>query len=229
MKALKHLFFTLIALIPLIYIAIIWKTIPDIIPTHFNGSMQPNHYGPKSSLWSICGILAGASLLVYFLVQNINKIDPKNTGRTPPKNYRSIAIVILVFMAILNMVIILFSTGSVTPSAKGKLLTPLLGLFIAVLGLMMRNIKPSYIVGVRLPWTLHSDYNWRKTHLVTGYVWLVCGLLTAVLSLCLPSSYNHVILRTFAGIIIIIPIAYSFVLFRKEQAHPEIADQDNNN
>ncbi|MDQ2752120.1 MAG: SdpI family protein, partial [Bacteroidota bacterium] len=26
------------------------------------------------------------------------------------------------------------------------------------------NIKPNYFAGYRLPWTLESEENWRKTH-----------------------------------------------------------------
>lgn len=228
MKALKHLFFTIVALAPLIYIATIWKTIPNTIPTHFNASMKPDEYGSKSSLWFICGMLAGGSLLVYFIIQNISRIDPRHAGKPMPRNYGIIAIVVLVFMALLNMFIISSSINPDTSSAKEKLFIPMLGLFFAVMGLLIRNVKPSYFVGVRVPWTLSSNYNWRKTHLLTSNLWLICGVLAAVLSLCLPLSCEPVILLTFVGVIVVVPIAYSFILFRKEQAHPEIAEQENN-
>jgi len=37
-------------------------------------------------------------------------------------------------------------------------------LLIAGIGNLMYSIKPNYFVGIRTPWTLNSEFVWRKTH-----------------------------------------------------------------
>jgi len=51
-------------LLPIIYLAAIWSTIPDIVPTHFGLSGQANAWGGKGSLLGTVGV----SLFIYILL-----------------------------------------------------------------------------------------------------------------------------------------------------------------
>ena len=60
------------------------------------------------------------------------------------------------------------------------------GLLLCLIGNYMHTIKPNYFAGLRLPWTLNNEDNWRKTHLLAGKLWFVGGLVIAIL--CLTAS-----------------------------------------
>lgn len=55
--------------LPIIYMAAIWSTIPDIVPTHFGLSGQANAWGGKESLLGLVGI----SIFIYILLTVISK------------------------------------------------------------------------------------------------------------------------------------------------------------
>jgi len=94
------------------------------------------------------------------------------------------------------------------------------GLLFAVLGNYMYNIKPNYFAGIRLPWTLHNDENWKKTHLLGGKLMFAGGLLIAVLCLFTPLVLSMIILFAILSLIILITCIYSYKLYKKLNGHP---------
>ena len=97
-----------------------------------------------------------------------------------------------------------------------RVMFPLVGLLFAFIGNYMNNIKPNYFAGLRLPWTLSSDYNWRKTHQFASKLWFWGGLSAAILSLIFPAPWSIIIFFTIMTIIVIIPIIYSYRIFKNE-------------
>jgi len=212
-KNLINLIAILISLLPLAYLAFIWNSLPEIVPVHFDSEMKPDRMGNKSELWLVSGIMAVVSLFVFFLLNNLHRIDPKRRGTQQSATMNKLGFGLVIFLAVLNVIII--------SSAKGNMmlqnfLFPLMGLLFAFLGNYMNNIKPNYFAGIRLPWTLSDDENWRKTHHLAGKLWFAGGLLIAVISLLLPIP---LVIPIFIGIVIIlvlIPGIYSYRLFKNK-------------
>jgi len=223
-KWLQQILIILVSMLPAAYILVIWLSIPDIVPTHFNSAMEPNGYSSKSGLLAISSVLAAVSVLLYFLMEYIHKIDPKRALQDKAPIFNVLGTGLALFFTAINFVAILMSINK--GSVPKHSLDGLIGLLFVFLGVAMPKIKPNYFVGVRLPWTLSSDYNWRKTHELTGKLWLAGGILFTVLSLLLPVTATHFLVPVFIPILAGVPIVYSFILFKKEQANPDIAKQE---
>jgi uncharacterized membrane protein len=205
----------LIAIAPLVYLAAIWQSIPDIVPIHFNSRMQPDRMASKSQLWFVAILMAGVSLGSYLLLKNIHKIDPKRVGKSSPAGFARLGMVIVVFISILNLVIIIASSS---PShAPLKLMPSLISLLFAFTGNYMSSIKPNYFAGIRLPWTLNSESNWKKTHQLAGKLWFWGGLIMAVVCLFIPEQAGIPTLLATMLVLTVIPAVYSFYLFTKEK------------
>ncbi|GAC1704174.1 MAG: hypothetical protein NVS9B7_03610 [Flavisolibacter sp.] len=95
-----------IVLLPVGYLLIIWNSLSASGVLHYNLQMEPDKIGSKKELWSPVFIIADASLLSYFLLKNINKIDPKRRKPGPTGVFKMLAIGLLVFMSALNFLII---------------------------------------------------------------------------------------------------------------------------
>lgn len=210
-QATKHLLMLLIALIPFAWLAYVWPQIPEIVPTHF-GTEGPDAWGNKTSLWGLAGILSGTSIGVYFLLQFIDRIDPKRAQKESAAAFNKLAIGMIFFMMILNMITLQMSAFNRHWEAA---LLSLIGLLFAFLGNVMYSIKPNYLAGIRLPWTLSSDDNWRRTHRLAGKLWVAGGLVLAVIPFFLPLSVVALILPVVLSIVVLIPVIFSFRLYKK--------------
>ena len=201
-----------IALLPAVYLALIWNSLPPVVAVHFGADMQPDRMGDKAELWLVAGVLAVVSIAVYFLLNNLHRIDPKRKGSSSA-TFSKLAVGVVVFMAALNFIIVASAKGS---TVLHNFLFPLLGLLFAFLGNYMNHIKPNYCAGIRLPWTLSSDENWRLTHQLAGKLWFAGGMFIAVVSLFLPVTIMLPVFIGVTAVITLIPIIYSYRLFKQQ-------------
>lgn len=212
---LKHLPFIALATLPILFLVFYWNKIPTSVPTHFDAHMQPNNYSTRVEFFLVELFISALSVGVYFLLININKIDPKRAGMKQPGTFGKIASVIVLFLTAIQFITI--RMGLTEGSKNGALLVAVMGLFFAFLGNVMHSIKPNYFVGLRLPWTLSSDDNWRATHRLAGKLWFAGGLLISVLSFFGTLEFALRVMFAVMAVVVIIPIVYSFIYYKKEQ------------
>jgi uncharacterized membrane protein len=89
-----------------------------------------------------------------------------------------------------------------------------IGLIIAACGNYLPKTKQNYTVGIKLPWTLHSETNRNKTHRFAGYLWVVGGLIIVIISL-ININLLYVNIAVVA-ILVLAPIFYSYMSYKKE-------------
>jgi uncharacterized membrane protein len=90
-------------------------------------------------------------------------------------------------------------------------------LFVAV-GITMPRLGRNWMMGIRNPWTLTSESVWHKTHRMGGKVFIVLGILTALLAF-LPSATATVTLIMLVLLFVIGINAYSWRLYATEALH----------
>lgn len=204
-------------LLPFIYLAIIYASLPPMVPTHFSISGAPNDWSHKESLWLIP---AGMSLMIYLLFLILPKIDPKQKLRQQSGKFERLRFIIILFITALSCFCIYLSYKQ-NIAHIGKFLFAGIGLFFAALGNFFPTLKPNYFIGIRSPWALENETVWKKTHLIAGKLWVVAGLFLAILPFVLSNEkwMSQVFLFTTITIAII-PLGYSYLIWRKlEQEH----------
>jgi len=122
---------------------------------------------------------------------------------------------LVIFLAALN-ICVTFSTVNRSFNA-GRLLLPMISLLFVFLGNMMNTIKPNYFAGVRTPWTLEDEGNWRATHRLAGKLWFIGGILLAIATLVLPLQTGTYIFIPCIVLMAFIPMIYSYIYFKKHQ------------
>ena len=94
-------------------------------------------------------------------------------------------------------------------SGAEKILASFLGLLLVVVGNLLPKLRPNKYVGIRLPWLMHDEARWAKTHRFGGFALVLCGVAMLVCSMFsrAPAHLALVMLLATTGII----IAYSWV------------------
>ena len=211
-KWIPDLLVIILLFIPFIYLFEVYSSLPSIVPTHFGIDGKPNGYSGKSSLVWILGLVALISGGCYLLIKYLPKIDPKKTAGMASGKLRNIALAVVALMAAI-MISIVYS-GIHGIFSFSRILNPLLGIFFTIVGNLMYNIKPNYFVGVRIPWTLENEDNWRATHRVAGVLWVIGGLLITIFTLFLPAQTGESFFMGSTAILVLVPIIYTFNYFR---------------
>ncbi len=200
----------LVVALPFLYLAIVWDDLPDKVPMHWNLKGEIDRYGSKNELWILPIFM---SLLTYLIFLFVPLIDPKKQIESMGKKYHQLKNYILLFMGLMTCYMIYATT--IEKLIGTKLLFIGIGALISIVGVYMPFIKPNYFIGVRTPWTLESDQVWKATHQLTGQIWMISGVLLALIAFGIDREHFFWVFMGLIIVIAIIPILYSYLKFKE--------------
>lgn len=209
-KHTNNLILAVLILSPLVYLALVWSSLPDEVPLHFGADGQPDRWGSKSTLIYLPGLLP---LGIYLLMKVIPLIDPKNSIQKMGNKYHILSLFLVGFMTVVAFLVITLGLGksiSTLPTIPA-----LIGVLFIVLGNYMQSIKPNYFLGIRTPWTLESDVVWRKTHRLGGRLFMGGGILMVLVAFTMEGVLMFATYVSIALSISLISVIYSYVEFKK--------------
>jgi uncharacterized membrane protein len=201
----RELLLIILAVLPIIYLAINWSILPDQLPIHFDIDGVPNGYGSKL-------VFIFLPIGLYFLLLVLPFIDPRKRNYEIFSNtYFKLRIILGLFFGIINSIIIYNELHGIV---KMGLFIPIsVFLIFTLFGNYMGNIRPNYFVGIKVPWTLNNDEVWTRTHRLAGKLWFWGGL-TGIAALLIVKKPS-VVLISILIIITIVPIVYSYIIYQK--------------
>lgn len=203
--------FWIILLLPFFYIPFIWDKLPDAIPTHWNLHGKVNQYSSKT-FGTLFLPLLNIGMYALFLI--LPKIDPRKKNYNYFGNtYRNIRLLLVVFMTVMFFITMQMALGVM--NADSKIVLILVFGVIAIFGNFLRTIRSNFFVGIRTPWTLDNPEVWRRTHEAGGRLWFYASLIGILCLLFIPKEYIPWLMVPYLAVVIIYPILYSYLLFRK--------------
>ena len=207
----KEIWLWVIAVLPIIYLATVWNSLPEIVPTHFGIDGKPND---RSHKWVLIIVVLGMTIGVYTLLTIIPIIDPKKQFEKMGNKYFMLKLFFQIIFGAISVVGVQLSFKS--DSNHTDIMFVLVGGLFVFLGNYFQTVKPNYFIGIRTPWTLENETVWRKTHQLGGKLFFVAGLLTMVLPFIIHQHFHEIFL-TIIFSSVIIPVVYSFILYKQEQ------------
>lgn len=194
--------------------------LPEQVPSHWNDQGQVDGYSSKlSGILLMPGILL-ATLLLLLVVPSI---DPRkaNIAKFRPQ-YNIFILCFVLFLAYLYVLTLLAGLG--VKIDMNRMLMPAFGLFFIFVGSMVRHAKRNYMIGIRTPWTLHSDVVWDQTHRVGGIAFIVAGAFT-MLTVFVPQLAFPVMMVSVL-LVAVGTIVYSYIFYRQVESHPSAGNND---
>ncbi|WP_127137341.1 SdpI family protein [Flagellimonas oceanensis] len=213
MKLTKELPLIGIVLLPFLYLAYVWNQLPAEVPLHYNIKGEVDRYGDKSELILI-PILT--SVLIYVIFLAVPYIDPKKQIQKMGKKYDTLKLIATTFMSVLALFIIYMAKNQSV--ANPNYIFLLMGVLFIIFGNYFKTIKANYFIGIRTPWTLESEIVWKETHKMGGKIWFIGGLLIILSCLIFEKEINAVIFLIITAIMVLVPVVYSYLLFKKQKS-----------
>ena len=189
----------------IIFNAIFYSKMPDQLPTHWNFEGQVDKYGSKfDAMIMTPGFLTIMNLFLCFMLDN----DPKNERQN---NFLMTIgkMSMPIIMSVVYIITVLSGLGREVNTSV--IISLFLGTLFIAIGNYMPKVKRNYTMGIKLPWTLNSDENWRRTHRLGGICFIIVGF-SLILSVFLKSEIVFLV-PLFLGAII--PTIYSYYLYTK--------------
>jgi uncharacterized membrane protein len=127
--------------------------------------------------------------------------------------YYQLKFILILFMSILAFFILYIAKNQSFSSPD--LIFALIGILVMVMGNYFKVIQPNYFLGIRTPWTLENKEVWKTTHVFASKLWVIGGMLVVFCTMIFPKDINVVISVSVFGVIVIVPIVYSYIKFKE--------------
>jgi len=210
-KYLKESVLWVLIVLPYVYLAAIWDKLPVQVPTHFDIEGAADSWSNKSTFLFIIG---GFGIGIYVLMLLIPFIDPKKKIRQMGEKYYTLRFTLTFFFSLLAILLIYMSKANGVD--HHNMLFALIGALFAMLGNYFQAVRPNYFIGIRTPWTLENEQVWKKTHRLGGQLWMVGGVLIAILAFFINNpNTSSIIFGIIISLMIIVPVVFSYTEFKK--------------
>jgi uncharacterized membrane protein len=198
-----------------IFSAVVYPSLPEQIPTHWNIRGEIDGYGAKS--WGAF-LAPGIMLLMLGIFRAIPWLSPKHfeidTFRT---TYSYIVVLMTGLFAYIHVLVMLPAMGY--QLRNDRMLIGGMMLFFILLGNVLGKVQRNFFVGVRTPWTLASERVWNDTHRIAA--WVFCGVgVLGLASVCIGLSSIVPLVLIGAGVIVI--LAFSLVRYKQLERRGEL-------
>ena len=198
---------TLIILLPILAGVILWNQLPQQFPTHFNAAGEVDGWCSKA--FGVFGLPLILVALQWLCVVGSLKMDPK-AENLQGKMFSLVLWIIPLLSVVMNALVYCTALGM---DMKVQIIVPLLvGLLLVIIGNWLPKCKPTWTLGIKLPWTLADEDNWNRTHRFAGPIWvaggmviMLCALIGGALLWVMPAALAAMVLA---------PTVYSYLLFK---------------
>jgi uncharacterized membrane protein len=130
--------------------------------------------------------------------------------------YRAIALAIMLFLFALHCLSIAVALGY--PLRVSIIAPVLIGLLFAVMGNYLTKVPRNFFIGVRTPWTLADEDVWFRTHRLAARLFVLAGVVIALAVPLAGERFALPILIGAAGVAALIPILYSYAIYKRVPA-----------
>ena len=189
----------------------VYGRLPDQMASHWNAANQVDGY--ISRFWGafLMPVISMGMLLLFLIIP---QIDPLKANIAKFRGYFNAFIALMVgFMVYMHVLTILWNLGY-NRFNMGTAMLPALGLIFIFAGIMMRQAKRNFFIGIPTPWTLSSDHVWDETHRLGSILFIASGVL-ALLGVFFPDYAIWFILVPVLGSTLFL-LVYSYILYQRE-------------
>jgi uncharacterized membrane protein len=189
----------------------VYDKLPNQMASHWNTANQVDGY--VSRFWGAFLMpVISVAMLPLFLV--IPRIDPLKANIAKFREYFNVFIALIVgFMVYMHVLTMLWNLGY-NQFNMGIAMLPAMGLLFIFAGIMMRQAKRNFFIGIRTPWTLSSDRVWDETHRLGSTLFIASGIL-ALFGAFFPDYAVWFILVPVLGSTLFL-LVYSYMLYQRE-------------
>ncbi|TCM91111.1 putative membrane protein [Paenibacillus sp. BK033] len=183
--------------------------LPDVVGSHYNIRGEQDGTMAKSGMWLL---YAGIGIALPVFLSVVRNVDPRRQNYARFSGYYTLMRwTISLFIHGVFVLMILQNLDYDLPFIN--IVFGGLGIMWMIIGNRMGQLRSNFFMGIRTPWTITDENNWRNTHRLGGRLWFVAGLLM-LLGACLLSAAGLVVVLIVSMVLsVVVPYLYSYLLY----------------
>ncbi|MGO4108473.1 SdpI family protein [Paenibacillus sp. YAF4_2] len=185
--------------------------LPDVVGTHYNMRGEQNGSMSRFHMWLV---YAGIGIVLPAFLSMMRFVDPRR------QNYERFS----GYYTLMRWVISLFLHGTFVLMMMQNLNYDLpffhivlggLGVMWMIIGNRMGQLRSNFFVGIKTPWAISDENNWRSTHRLGARLWFIAGILMFVGAWVLPANWLVADLVFAVVLSSGVPYFYSYLLYAR--------------
>lgn len=182
------------------------------VPVHWDVNGNVDGYAPA---WMGFLLMPVVTVFVVGVLALVPRVEPRIEHlRSSASAYRTVASALVVFMGVIDVATTASGMGADVPVAT--IIGGGIGLLFAAIGNVLTTVRSNFMFGIRTPWTLSSERSWDKTHRVAGRLFVVTGLLTALIAVLGPLQLVIGVMLVMTFGTVILAFLYSYATWKSD-------------
>lgn len=198
----------LLTVLPIAFGLFLWSRLPDPMPSHFNSAGEADGFTSKAF---VVFALPAAMLLVHIVCAAVTLMDPKRKN-IDGKPFLMVLWICPAMSILVNGMVYAYALGKKINITTCALIG--CGILFIILGNYLPKCGQNYSIGIKTPWALNDEDNWRATHRFGGKVFVAVGVITVILAFIVTSS--SVLFWVYFALMILAsatPMVYSYIYY----------------
>lgn len=192
-------------------LAVLHGRLPDIMPLVWNSAGEVL-YGMKRPLGA--ALLPCLHLAIVLFLVVAPAVDPGALRSTSaPRFYPTAVAMISAFL--MYSTAVLFAAALGVPFSVPHSLLGGVGVLLVLVGNYMGKVPRNYMVGIRTPWTLASDFVWERTHRFAAPLFVTGGMGLLLHSMVQRDSPSTAFVVAILTIMFGAPFCHSYLVWRR--------------
>lgn len=217
MKA-KKVLYCILMFLPLLAVIIALPFLPEKIPAHYGFDGQVTRWGSKyeTLIFPVITVLFGIFMLA------MAKISGKQEA-TGTNNEKIMMTTGIVFLIVFNAMTGYFlytdfqkiQDLSAVPMEPTQLIFGLLGCAMLIVGNLMPKARMNSVLGLRTPWSMRNEVNWKKCQRFAGISFIISGIVILAVSFLTKSTICLIVSLSVIILLVLIDVLYSYQIAKK--------------
>ncbi|MCM3630633.1 SdpI family protein [Paenibacillus glycanilyticus] len=183
--------------------------LPDVVGSHYNIRGEQDGTMAKSSMWLV---YAGIGIALPVFLSVIRNVDPRRENYARFSGYYMlIRWTVSLFIHGAFVLMILQNLDYDLPFVN--IVIGGLGVMWMIIGNRMGQVRSNFFVGIKTPWAISDENNWRRTHRIGARLWFIAGVLMLLGACLLPAKWLVAVLGVGIVVSVVIPYLYSYLLY----------------
>jgi len=193
---------------------ILWGSLPDQVPSHFNARGEVDDCSPKEL---VASLLPFVFVVLIAVVNVLVRISPRKFSMPNSKHAMDIILAGIGAMMVFLHLGLLLHGGEFDVFVR--FFSWGMALFLLITGNVFGKTERNFFMGLRTPWTLASHANWKATHRFMGRLMVASGLALLLINTFYSNIWITVVLCVGP---VLAPVVFSVLYyFRNERGAPE--------